>query len=454
MRRSATLRACLVALVIGLLAASAAMAQVAGLYYQEVEKDGRIYVFNTPEKYQSWQDSGDMGTAITLISRGPNGETVVAENETAADLYFFKHNLPGYERPTPKAGTPEFAISYKDGKTTIDTKAAKISFQNRFQGRYTLLDPEVGDSVGSMRIRRFHTIFEGTVYKVWKAKLQVNWTGTDTVTDVTQSGTTVSRARIRGPVLDDAEIQWAKYPLATVWVGQGKIFFGRQELTSDTRLQFVDRSIASERFAPKRDQGLALIGQDRLKHFEYQVGVYNGNGPNQAANDNKDYAQAARLVWTPLGEFKLEDSSLDYPATPLVAIGGAAFLNTTGTGTGERDVERYGVEAAFKVKGLNMVGEYYTETVDPIVGANADTDGWYYQLGYLFPNKKFELAGRYSLISPDVTGPSRDQTESGVAASWYFDKHVHKIQADYRKLEDDFRNSEDNEFRVQLQLVF
>ncbi len=63
MRRSATLRACLVALVIVLLAAPVAMAQVTGLYYQEVEKDDRIYVFNTPEKYKSWQDSGDMGTA-------------------------------------------------------------------------------------------------------------------------------------------------------------------------------------------------------------------------------------------------------------------------------------------------------------------------------------------------------------------------------------------------------
>jgi phosphate-selective porin OprO/OprP len=454
MRRSATIQAGLLALLIALLAAPVARAQVTGLYYQEVEKDGRIYVFNTPERYKTWQEGGEMGTAITLTGRGPNGETIVAENETAVDLYLFKHNLPAYERPTPKPATPEFSISYKDGKTTIDTKPAKISFQNRFQGRYTLVDPEVGDSVGSVRIRRFHTIFEGTVYKVWKAKLQVNWTGTDTVTDVTQSGTTVSRTRIRGPVLDDAEIQWAKYPLATVWVGQGKIFFGRQELTSDTRLQFVDRSITSERFAPKRDQGLALIGQDRLKHFEYQVGVYNGNGPNQATNDNKDYAQAARLVWTPLGEYKLEDSSLDYPDKPLVALGGAAFFNTTGTGTGERDIERFGAEFAFKLKGLNMTGEYFTETSDPVVGANADTDGWYYQLGYLFPNKKVELAGRYALVSPDIAGPSRDQTETGVAASWYFDKHIHKLQADYRRLEDDFRNSEDNELRVQLQLVF
>lgn len=447
-------KAGLVAFAVFVVALSAASAQVTGLYYQEVEKDGRIYVFNTPEKYKTWQQTGEMGSSITLAGRGPNGETVVAENETAADLYFFKHDLPGYERPTPNPASPDFTITYKDAKTTVEGKNAKISFYNRFQGRYTLVQPKVGDDVGSFRIRRFHTIFEGTVYKVWKAKLQVNWTGTDVVTDVAQSGATVSRTRIRGPVLDDAELQWARYPLATVWAGQGKVFFGRQELTSDTRLQFVDRSIASERFSVKRDQGIALIGQSRTKLFEYQAGLYNGNGPNQVNNDNQQYGSVQRLVFTPLGEFPLAESSLDYPDTPRLAIGGEAWQNTLGTGASERDFTRYGAELALKVKGFNAVGEYYSETVDPIAGRNQDTDGYYAQAGYLFPNKLFEIASRYSVVSPEVAGPSEDQIETGVATSWYWDKHNHKIQADYRILEDERTDHEDKEFRLQLQLVF
>jgi phosphate-selective porin OprO/OprP len=453
MRRAPIFVAVLVTLAVALAAAAVAHAQVTGLYYKEVEKDGRIYVFNTPERLQSWERSGDMGTAVTLIGRGPNGETIVAENETAMDLYLFKHNLEAYDRPTPKAAAPPFTVTYKDGKTTFETKAGKVALYNRIQGRYTLADPEVGDAVGSFRIRRLHTIFEGTIYEVWKGKVQVNWTGTDTVTDVTQSGTTVSRSRIRGPVLDDAEIQWARYPLATVWAGQGKVFFGRQELTSDTRLQFVDRSIASERFSVKRDQGVALIGADRRKLFEYEVGLYNGNGPNQATNDNQDYGTAQRFVFTPFGELSLAESSLDYPDTPKLAIGGEAFQNTRGTGAAAADVTRYGAEFAFKVKGFNAVAEYYTENSDPVVGAELDTDGYYAQIGYLFPNREFELAGRYSEVSPD-TPIDNDMKESGVAASWYWDKHNHKIQADYRKLEDVRRNVTDDEFRVQLQLVF
>lgn len=440
-------------LVLAATAAAPAAAQVAGLYYKEVEKEGRIYVFNTPERFASWSASGDMGTSLTLLGRGPNGETVVAENETAADLYFFKHNLDGYDRPTPKPASPEFGITYKDNKTTWETKNAKISLVNRFQGRYTLTDPEVGDSVGSFRIRRFHTIFEGTVYKDWKGLIQVNWTGATVVNDVTQSGTTVTRTRTQGPVLDDAIIQWAKHPLATVWVGQGKVFFGRQELTSDTKQSFVDRTAVSERFAAKRDQGIALTGLSKDKQFEYEIGIYNGNGVNQPTNDNKEYATGGRVVWAPLGEYKLEDSSFDYPSTARLAIGGGFFKNTLGTGNSEADLSRYGAELGFRIQGFSLISEYFTENRDPRVGAELDTDGYYAQAAYLLPNKKIEFAGRYGVISPDVA-TNQDQKETGVAASFYWDKHTHKLQGDYRILKDERTGVEDKEIRLQLQLLF
>jgi hypothetical protein len=115
-------------LVAVVMIASAAMAdaQVIGLYYQETEKDGRIYVFNTPERFKMWQASGEIGTSVTLIGRGPNGETLVGENETAIDLFLFRHELPAYDRPTPKpTPTPVVFpqvkvgglayISYQDG---------------------------------------------------------------------------------------------------------------------------------------------------------------------------------------------------------------------------------------------------------------------------------------------------------------------------------------------------
>jgi phosphate-selective porin len=419
------------ALLAGAVASPARAQQITTLFYQEVEKDGRIYVFNTPERFKSFSESGEIGTAITLIGKAEGGKTLVAENETAADLYLFKHDLPGYERESPKAYKPPFDVSWKDGKTTITAKNARIEIGNRVQVRYTQQEPEDGESKGSFRVRRAKFAVSGTVYEVWKFKTQAVWSGGSTT-------------------LEDAYIEYAANPMATVWFGQGKAWFGRQELTSSGSQQFVDRSIVSERFAAGRDQGVSLIGKNPGKTFEYNVGIYNGNGRNVSSNDDDKFLTVGRLVWTPFGEYKLEESALDYPSSPKLALG-IAGMDTTDDGD---DITRIGVEAAFKVGGFNTVAEYYTESLDFGDGSGElDTDGFYVQLGYLFPNKKFELAGRYATVSPDVAGDA-DETETGVAFSYYMQKHGQKLQADFRQVEDEASGTTDDEFRLQFQIVF
>ncbi|HKV07100.1 MAG TPA: porin [Thermoanaerobaculia bacterium] len=361
-------------------------------------------------------------------------------------------NAPAPEKKDESAGK----LSYNKGFSFVSAdRQFTMKITSRLQSRYTLTDPEVGDSVGSFRIRRAKTSFEGMAFGDWKYKVQVNWVGGTVVNAVSQTSSgAVSSSRSNGPVLEDAQIEYMRNPLAVPWIGQGKAFFGRQELTSSGRQQFVDRSIASGRFAAGRDQGIGLTGTTEAKTFEYNLGVYNGNGINQSTNDNKDYLTVARLVWTPFGEYKLEESSLDYPASPRLALGASGYQNTVGTGTGERDLTRLNGEFAFKVNGLNMVGEYYTEESQPPSGPSLDTDGFYYQLGYLFPNRIFEIAGRYAVISPD-TAVDSDQIETRLGLNAYFSKsHEYKLQADYGQIEDELRNTKDKEARLQLQLWF
>jgi hypothetical protein len=419
---------CLLALVVGMTSASA---QVLSLYYKEVEKDGRVYVFNTPERFRSFDQSGEIGTAVTLIGKAEGGKTLVAENETAADLYFFKHDLDGYERELAKPYKPPFDVSWKGGKTTIKTKDAKIDIGSRVQFRYTHDDPEDGDSKGSFRVRRAKFAVSGTIYEVWKFKTQAVWSGGSTT-------------------LEDAYIEYTKNPMATIWFGQGKAWFGRQELTSSGSQQFVDRSITSARFAAGRDQGVSLVGKNPAKTFEYGVGVYNGNGRNKSSNDDDDYLTVGRVVWTPFGEYKLAESSLDYPDSPKLALGVAILENTDG----DDDVERVGAELAFKLRGFNTVAEYYTETLDLLGGGSVDTDGYYVQAGYLFPNRMFEIAGRYAVVRPDLAGGSVDETETGIAFSYYLKKHGQKLQADLRQVEEDATGTTDDQIRVQYQIVF
>lgn len=93
------------------LAAVAADAQ--GSFYREVEKDGRIYVFNNMAQYSDWEKSGEMGVGITLLGYGPAGETMVFDSEEAIHLYNFKHDRPGDPRPQPKPKAPS---PYPSGK--------------------------------------------------------------------------------------------------------------------------------------------------------------------------------------------------------------------------------------------------------------------------------------------------------------------------------------------------
>jgi hypothetical protein len=99
LRRALGLAAALITLV-G--AATAAHAQ--NMFYREVPKDGRIYVFANAQRYETFEQSGgaEIGVAITRLGFGPNGETVVFDSEDAVNLYNFKHDKPGEVFPKPK----------------------------------------------------------------------------------------------------------------------------------------------------------------------------------------------------------------------------------------------------------------------------------------------------------------------------------------------------------------
>ncbi len=125
-------------LVVG--AASSAWAQ---MFYREVEKNGRIYVFSIGQRYEAFEKSGgaEIGVAITRLGYGPNGETVVFDSEDAINLYNFKHNLPGEvfakpkEAPKPreesfvKVGMTIFAdYTYQDAPMVLDSDKNSIHF--------------------------------------------------------------------------------------------------------------------------------------------------------------------------------------------------------------------------------------------------------------------------------------------------------------------------------------
>ena len=438
---------CLLALVIG---AVSAPAQVTGLYYKEVEKDGRIYVFNTPERYKSFSESGEIGTAITLIGKAEGGKTLVAENETAADLYFFKHNLDGYERPTPKPYAPPFDVSWKDGKTTIKSKNAQLGISNRVQIRFTSEDLDATSSSqperDSFRLRRMKTKFDGWVYdQDLTYEMQVNFADSSNV-------------------LEDAQINYdftEGKKAFMIKAGQYKVPFGRQELTSSGSQQFVDRSTVSNTFARGRDIGVQLWGTPSGGVIDWRVGAFNGNGRTVSRNDNDDLQYNARLQWAPFGDPKYSEGDFDSSDRPLFAIAADYEANTrevaaSGLALAHQNEQTIvGLDATFKYRGFSIFAEMFDRENDRNTGfSDFDDEGYVLQAGYFVIPKKFEVALRVAEFDPNSDAGDNERTESGIGFGYFWNKHNHKLQADYRELEDKAKNAKDKEIRFQYQLIF
>jgi hypothetical protein len=103
------------AIVVGFAVVTSSWAQ--NMFYREVAKDGRIYVFAIAQRFENFDksDGAEIGVAITRLGYGPAGETVVFDSEDAINLYNFKHDKPGevFAKPkeAPKSEYPNGKIS-------------------------------------------------------------------------------------------------------------------------------------------------------------------------------------------------------------------------------------------------------------------------------------------------------------------------------------------------------
>ena len=251
-------REALTALIVAVvMAAGAGLASAQGFYYKEIRKDDRIYVFNVAENADRFEKTGEMGVGITRPGVGPNGETVVGDNERALQLFFFKHGL---SEPVPEPKPPIQTIVWRDGKTRITTDSAYLEMSSRVQVRFTGESPDEntqlagtaakGDTKGSFRIRRAKFKLEGWLMKSWLTyEMQLNYPGVT--------------GRNPGAILEDAafDVDFTKGKgLFRVHVGQFKVPYGAQELTSSGNQQFVDRALVSNSFFRGRETGMALWG--------------------------------------------------------------------------------------------------------------------------------------------------------------------------------------------------
>jgi phosphate-selective porin OprO and OprP len=466
--------------VVGLLALLiAAPASAQGLYYKEIAKDGRIFVFNVAANAERFEKTGEMGIGITKPGVGPNGETVVGDNERAIQLYFFKH---GISEAVPEPAAPVQTVVWRDGKTRITTDGAYLEMSSRVQVRFTEESPSdnltlpvalvAGQDRGSFRIRRFKTKLEGWMIKTWLTyETQLNWP------DLVSNNAINSNP---GAFLEDAafDIDFTKgRGLFRIHVGQFKPPYGAQEMTSSGSQQFVDRALVSNVFFRGRETGLAAWGATTNNKWEWRVGVFNGNGRTRTFNDNANKFQYnARLMWQPNGSQVLNQrawitgalySESDHESTtaPIYALA-VNYENQNNFGATTAIDQKWNsvsVDGIYKYKGFstNFMYAYAQRTPEGTggvgTGAKFNANGFFVQAGYLFHRRTWEVAIRHAQSDPSTSAINNITKETRGALSYYYLRHVLKWQNDFGQVEADLANGTSTklfEFRSQLQFIF
>lgn len=463
-----TVRRLAAASLLALCISGPALAQ--GLFYKEVTKDGRIYVFNLGAEYERWESTFETGRAITRPNYGPAGETVVFDSEEAIDLYNFKHEIA---EVVTKPVAPRLDLVWRDGKTRITTDNAYLEISTRLQVRYTheLPDRSVqlsgtaspGEDRGSFRIRRAKFKLEGWAREPW-------------LTYEFQMNLPAAGSSNPGSLLEDAAIDLDASKGRNrfrIKFGQFKPGWGRQEMTSSGSQSFVDRSEVSNQYARGRETGLAIWGTTPGNKLEWRAGLFNGNGSTRSANDNNAFQYNARVMFQPTGRQALAQrswvsgpfysegdfESSDFPLFAVAANFERNDLRRTTNGNDLADTV-YGIDAVYKYKRLFATAEYYRRVRTPETGPSFRSDGFFAQATYLLNSARtWEIGARYGQYDPtDQTGANLHKEVRGVV-SYYYARHAAKIQADFGRLENQgsgpgSKPIRNNELRIQTQLVF
>ena len=104
----------------------------------------------------------------------------------------------------------------------------------------------------------------------------------------------------------DIWVNWHQFPAAQVKIGQYKAPFGLEQLTPDTTLLTIERTLPTGAITPARQIGAELWGKpftsiwpEQQDLLTYYAGIFNGNGENITINDNNNFMFAGRLELQP-----------------------------------------------------------------------------------------------------------------------------------------------------------
>ncbi|HUK12537.1 MAG TPA: hypothetical protein VLW17_04475 [Thermoanaerobaculaceae bacterium] len=359
-----------VVLLLGFAAIGAA--QVTGLYYQELTRDGRVYVFNSAERFKSFGKTGEMGTAITLVGRGANGETIVAENETALDLYLFKHNLPAYDRPSPRPATPAAAFP----KTTIGGRVYADLSSKEIKDEGTGV--KSSDSGVGVDVKRFYFTVNHDFDPTWSAQFQ---------SDIGDAGAKrydvfVKKAFIQAKLANEAIFRLGSADAP--WIPFVEGIYGQRYL-ENTLTDALS-------FGTSADWGLHFLGKAAGNMLGYDFMVSNGKGYSSPSR-SKSVDFEGRVSLEPVQGLTL-------------AIGGYSGKRglDTDAAPAKHTATRFDALANYAIGPVRIGGEYFTaDDWNRVTAAAGDKSDGYSGWLQFAVDPAWTLFGRYDSANPSKT---------------------------------------------------
>ncbi|MFT4634900.1 MAG: phosphate-selective porin OprO/OprP [Arenicella sp.] len=325
-----------------------------------------------------------------------------------------------------------FASTNANAEVKVSTKGGlKVSsgdYKFEFGGRimYDYNRSELNDTVdeNDFDLRRGRVYVKGNIAKDWAFKSQFN---------------------VNGGGVEDLYLRYTGFGKgANITIGNQKMPFGLEELTSSKGISVLERSAITERYAVGRAEGVRLHGNIG-DNSSYAIGVF--------TDDEKDAKTGFAARYTTA--FKGENS--------LVHLG-LAYKDIN-------DDTALGFEAAVVRGPFHAQLEY----VDGEEAGNDDLSGYYVQAGYVLtgesrpykggafkrvkPESKsgaWEVVARYEDgdgSHSDIELGSTDASAFTVGVNWYAHKNL-RFGVNYTDGESNLNNDDGNELRVRFQLTF
>ena len=231
----------------------------------------------------------------------------------------------------------------------------------------------------------------------------------------------------------DVWVNYHQFPAAQIKAGQYKAPFGLEQLTPDTTLFTIERTLPTGAITPARQIGAELWGKpftsfwpEQQDLLTYYAGIFNGNGENITINDNNNFMFAGRLELQPFtGKIFRQPSFLKLGGDVLnsrdeagVNISQTSNLLVNKDGSLSSFVlpspdERtaWSVDAWLELGPFDLIGEYLQEhvegrTVNGVAPtfANFTTDGFYVTGAYYLIPKKLQAVVQWQYLNPGQKG--------------------------------------------------